>query len=182
MTESLTWEFVRPAIKGDVAEVEALALSAATEISFNAVSHLVVVADMSSATWGSTGTHEVFTVTGAVRLRLWAICTSTLTDAADLAEIRLGTESDVNGWIAATGAAGKGGVALTAGGFWCSTAGTVAHGAASAVVLDKVIGGGLDVGYRITGENLTGGTLEFHCVWEKLAADGNVVAGAGGAL
>jgi hypothetical protein len=37
-------------------------------------------------------------------------------------------------------------------------------------------------GYEITGAALTGGVLEFHCVWVPLSSDGLVEAGAGGAL
>ena len=176
------WETVRPAIKQDIAAVESLALSAATEISAAATSHLSVTADMTSATWNTDGTHEVFTVTGSVRLRMWIICTATLTDAANLAAIRFGAENDVNGFIATTGAAGKDGVTLTAGGFWYTTTGTVVTPLASSAIIDRLIVGGLDVGYRINGEALTGGTLEFHCCWEAMNASGSVVAGAGGSL
>ena len=55
-------------------------------------------------------------------------------------------------------------------------------GNASPQILDKVVSGGLDVGYEITGAALTGGSLEFHCVWVPLDDNGLVEAGAGGTL
>ena len=181
MTETMIWEVNRPAIKADVAEVVAVALAAATEISANAVSHLCVTADMSSAVWNTVGTHEVFTVTGAVRLRMWVLCTATLTDAADLAALRFGADNATL-FIPITGAAGKDGVTLSAGGFWADNSGTKAITDMDTVVLDQVIAGGQDVGYQISGAALTGGVLEFHCVWEALSSSSNVLPGAGGAL
>jgi hypothetical protein len=48
--------------------------------------------------------------------------------------------------------------------------------------MDQVLTDGVDVGYEIGGENLTDGTLVFHCWWEPLSSDGLVIAGAGGNL
>ena len=55
-------------------------------------------------------------------------------------------------------------------------------GNVSSLILDKIVSGGLDVGYEITGAALTGGVLVFHCVWVPQDGDGLVEAGAGGAL
>lgn len=151
--------------------------------SYSSGRHLAVTADMTSATWNVTAnSHEVFTVTGAVRLRMWIECTGTLTDAADLATIQFGYAGATNGFIAATDAAGKNGQTLTAGQMWWDTSPVGVPEAAGSVIMDYVVANGLDVGYELAGENLTGGSLVFHCVWEPLNATGAVVAGAGGAL
>ncbi len=147
-----------------------------------ASNHVAVTANMASATWNTAASHEVFTVTGAVRMWLWVLCTDTLTDAADAADIQLGVAGATNAFIAATAAAGKGGSGLAAGEAWCDATPAETYGNASSLILDKIVSGGLDVGYEITGAALTGGSLEFHCVWVPLDGTGNVEAGAGGTL
>lgn len=147
-----------------------------------ASNHIAVTATMTSATWNTAASHEVFTVTGAVRMWIWILCTDTLTDAADAADIQFGVAGATDAFIGATAAAGKGGAAIAAGEIWCDTSPAETYGNASSLILDKVIVGGLDVGYEITGAALTGGVLVFHCVWVPLDNDGNVVAGAGGSL
>ena len=144
--------------------------------------HIVVTANFSSATWNTVGTHEVFTVTGAVRVRLWQLCTQTLEDAADLATIQFGDALASDDFIGSTGAAGNGGVTLSAGQWWYDTSPEFAISTFNAVVLDMVIGNGEDIGYELAGEALTAGKIEFHCAWEPLTAGSTVVAGAGGAL
>lgn len=147
-----------------------------------ASNHIAVTANMASATWNTAASHEVFTVTGTVRMWLWVLCTDTLTDAADAADIQFGLAGATNAFIAATAAAGKGGSGLAAGEVWCDATPADTYGNTSSLILDKIVSGGLDVGYEITGAALTGGALEFHCVWVPLDGTGNVEAGAGGTL
>jgi len=147
-----------------------------------ASNHIAVTANMASATWNTAASHEVFTVTGTVRMWLWVLCTDTLTDAADAADIQFGVAGATDAFIAATAAAGKGGAGLAAGEVWCDATPADTYGNASSLILDKIVSGGLDVGYEITGAALTGGSLEFHCVWVPLDDTGNVEAGAGGTL
>jgi len=144
--------------------------------------HIEVSVDLNSATWNTVATHEVFTVTGTVRMRFLILCTETLTDAANLAVIQFGVAGTTNAFIAATDAAGKNGNTIEADEIWCDATPADTYGDADTVVLDKVVTGGLDVGYEITGEALTDGTLVFHAWWEPLDAAGVVVAGAGGVL
>ncbi len=146
-----------------------------------ASNHIAVTATMTSATWNTAASHEVFTVTGLVRMRHWVECTGTLTDAADAADIQYGHETNTAAFIGATAAAGKGGATITANELWYDTTPTTVTDTTATVVFDHVING-LDVGYEITGAALTGGVLVFHCVWEPLNSSGNVVAGAGGSL
>lgn len=153
-----------------------------TTPSVNAPNHLAVTANMTQAAWNTAAKHEVFTVTGAVRLRLWAICAGTLTDAADGAVIQFGHEGDTAAFIAATDAAGKNGQTLTAGQLWYDASPDSLPATFATAVLDLVLPNGQDVGYEITGAALTGGSIVFHCVWEPLNSTGNVVAATGGAL
>lgn len=146
-------------------------------INYNNTSYLPITVDMSSATWNTVATHEVFTVTGAVRMRMLIECTGTLTDAANAAAIQMGVEGVTNAWIASSDTDN-----IVAGSIWADASPGDTNGSFSSMVLDKVIVGGLDVGYEITAEAVTGGTLIFHCWWEPLNATGAVVAGAGGVL
>lgn len=139
-----------------------------------------VTADLSSATWNTAAKHEVFTVTGLVRMRIFIECTETLVDAADGASIQFGVESATNAFIASTGAAGAGGNTISTGEVWIDNSPADVQYASTAI-LDKVVNGE-DVGYEITGAALTDGTLVFHCYWEPLNATGNIVEGAGGTL
>lgn len=146
-----------------------------------ASNHIAVTATMTSATWNTAASHEVFTVTGTVRMWMWVLCKGTLTDAADLADIQFGVAGTTNGFIAATGAAGKGGVGIAENEIWYDATPSTVYDTSANIIMDYVITG-LDVGYEITGAALTGGVLEFHCVWVPLDSSGLVEAGAGGAL
>lgn len=149
-------------------------------IIYGAKNHVAVSADMSSATWNTVASHEVFTVTGAVRLYMQIYCTETLTDAADGASIQFGLAGATDAFIASTGAAGAGGNTIEAGEFWIDATPADTYTASATLAWD--IGGGLDVGYEITGAALTDGTLVFSGWWFPLSAGANVVAGAGGSL
>lgn len=151
-------------------------------LNFNGCNYLGVTTDMSSATWNTAASHEVFTVTGCVRMRILVECLSTLTDAGDAADIQFGVEGATNAFIASTNAAGKGGNEIAGGEIWCDATPTETYGNFSSLMLDKIVNNGLDVGYEITGAALTGGSLLFHCWWEPLNTSGAVVAGAGGTL
>jgi hypothetical protein len=56
------------------------------------------------------------------------------------------------------------------------------YGDATAVGITKRVFGGLDVGYEVKVNALTGGKIVFHCFWKPLNATGSVVAGTGAAL
>ena len=151
------------------------------EVSITHPNYVSVTATFTSSTWNTAATHEVFTVTGCVRMRMWAVCTGTLTDAADAAIIQFGVAGTTTAFIGATDAAGRNGQTLTDTWFWYDTSPDAANEATATAVLDHVVNG-LDVGYEITGAALTGGSIVFHCVWEPINSTGNVAAGAGGTL
>jgi len=163
--------------------LEAMAVGQMGGLTFNNPNYFVVTADMTSATFNTIASHEIATVTGMVQMVVIPQCTSTLTDAADGASIQLGIEGTTTALIASTGAAGAGANTIATNEFWLDA--TPADVIVTRTALDAltfVVGGGLDVGYEITGAALTGGTLLFHCWWSPLDATGAVAAGAGGTL
>lgn len=157
------------------AALAALAASVERQVSVNAPNHIAVIADMSSATWNTVGTHEVFTVTGAVRMRIWVESTVLTSEEDNSAWMSLGDEANPASIIL------SGGIDGSVLGFWNSSSGYVAIGFYSAAIFDFVLNG-LDIGYGITLYPLLSGTLIFHCVWEPLSAGAMVLPGAGGPL
>jgi hypothetical protein len=146
------------------------------DLSATGARHISVTATMTSATWNTVASHEVFTVTGLVRARMWIECTTNLASTGDGAQVQFGVEGVTNGFIAATNED-----ALDQNDIWYDASPTVVYDTTANTLLDYVVNG-LDIGYEITGEALTAGVLVFHCVWEPMNATGNVAAGAGGAL
>jgi hypothetical protein len=142
---------------------------------------LYVTATLTSATWNTAATHEVFIVTGVVRAKLWVVCTATLTDAADAARIQFGDETTTNSMIAVTAGASAGASLIATGVLWYDATPDLLIANYSTAVFDKVING-LDIGYEVSGAAFTGGSLVFGCEWQALSAGASVVAGAGGVL
>lgn len=143
--------------------------------------YISCTATMTDSTWNTAASHETFTVTGVVRIRMWIECTGTLTDAADGASIQFGHAGSTTAFIGSTGAAGAGASTISAGELWYDTSPTTVLDTFANTVMDYVIIDN-DIGYEITGAALTGGTLVFHAVWEALSPTGNVAVGAGGSL
>ena len=157
------------------AALAALATSVAgreQQVGVNAPNHIAVTVDMSSATWKTVGTHEVFTVTGAVRMRLWVHCTEALAGSGSLL---LRSKFDAQ-WT----------VGCPVGDIYVGfidnqgNGQSVFSGPAGNIIFDKVTIE--NVGYHITTNPATDGTLVFHCIWEPLSDGATVVAGAGGPL
>lgn len=140
--------------------------------------YLSVTADMSSATWNTVGVHEVFAITGGVRMKIVPECISSLTGGAG-ATICLGVESTTDAFIADTDV-----TLIDTGEVWDTAVdGTITkYGDASAMMLEKKVFDGLDVGYEVKVDALTGGVIKFHCWWIPENATGSVVAGTGVAL
>jgi hypothetical protein len=147
-------------------------------LNYNGVNYLSVTAAGTSATWNTAASHEVFTVTGLVRMRIVPQISGSLTEAGASALITLGHETTTSAYIAATTA-----IDLTDGLLWLynTEASNDIRAINFSAVLDKVVNA-LDVGYEVSGAALTGGNIVFHCWWEPLNSTGAVAAGAGGAL
>ncbi len=138
--------------------------------------YLSLSVDLSTATWKSVASHEVFTVTGLVRARLWVECTQSVTSTGGASTLQFGVEGATNTLIAATGEDD-----IDIGELWYDATPTTKFDAYSTVVFDYVTNG-LDIGYEIAAEATTVGTLVFHITWEPLNSTGNVAIGAGGSL
>jgi hypothetical protein len=146
-------------------------------LNYNGKNYLAVPVDFTSGTWNTVASHELFTVTGAVRLRILAEVTSDCTSTGGAATAKLGVEGVTDAFIAATGEDD-----LDVGEAWVDATPTEKYGNFSSLILDKVVLGGLDVGYEIEGEAFTTGGITFHCWWEALNSTGAVAAGTGVAL
>ena len=144
------------------------------EIRYNNVSYLTVTADFTSATWNTVASHELFTVTGDVRVRVIAKSTGAGTGAT--ATAKLGIAGGLT-WIAATTITD-----MAANEWWYDTTPTTTQDTTATVMFDKLIANGQDIGYEIETAAATGGGVIFHCWWQPISSDGAVVVGAGGTL
>ena len=164
-------------IQGGLATAAALAALATSvagreqAISINAPNYIAVTVDLSSATWNTVATHEVFTVTGAVRMRMWAHCNRALEGRGYLS---LRSKYDAQWTTGCLDDIGVGFIDNQGNGY------AVYSGPLDNIIFDKVTIE--DVGYQITSDPATDGILIFRCVWEPLSAGATVVAGAGGPL
>jgi len=141
-----------------------------TGLVYNAPNYLAVPITFAALTTGAVGTHEIFTVTGAVRVRIIPECTLNVAGAGT---IELGVAGDTDIMLGTTT-----GTDIDADHFWLDTSpAELAFNFSS--VIDKVIAGGLDIGYEVKTDTLTGGTIVFHCFYEKLNATGAVVVSDG---
>ena len=131
--------------------------------------------DFTSSTWNTVATHELYTVTGVVRIKLIAYCTESLTDTGGTATIQLGVEGTTNNMIAATTI-----TTIDINELWYDNTPAAINTPAN-VIFERVING-LDIGYQIVNEALLDGTLVFELWWEGLSDGATISAGAGGAL
>jgi hypothetical protein len=147
-------------------------------VSVLSANHIAVTADFTSATWNifTTPKHEVFTVTGIVRVWTWAECTGSVDSAGHGATIAYGHEAATSAFIAATDE-----TTIDVGELWYATGPATKAIAFATAVFDWVLNG-LDIGYEIGVEALTEGSIVFHCVWVPLSDGATVAAGAGGTL
>ena len=144
-------------------------------LNLNAPNYLAIPITLSALTTGTVATHELLTVTGMARIRILAECTVSV---AGTGSIQLGIAGTTDGFIAVTT-----GTDVDAGEVWADATPTETSGDTSTLLLDKIVAGGLDVGYEVTVGTLTAGAITFHCWWEPLNATGAVVASDGlGAL
>jgi hypothetical protein len=133
--------------------------------------YLAVDVDFSETATKGVATHELFTVTGVVRMKVLPVCTTDLVPSAEGGLICLGTETSTSEWIAATSVS-----IIAAGEVWCDSTPVETNGAYGTLVLDKIVVS-KDIGYQIATASLSTGGMTFHCWWTPLSPDGNVVAG-----
>lgn len=136
------------------------------------MTYLPLTVDFSSATWNTVATHELFTVTGTVYVRMIPVCSADLTGASGT--ISLGVEGATTAFVAATTGTG-----IDSGEIWLSS--TPATNYAGTAIINSVVSGA-DIGYAITGQALTAGTITFHLWWDAVSDGAYVQQGAGGTL
>ena len=121
---------------------------------------------------GAVGQHTLFTVTGGVKAKIYAICTTDLSPAVAGATISVGTPAAVDTFRAVTLAAD-----IDVGEIWfAAVPATVLDTDANAGGVKQVIGDGADITADILVQAIASGVIEFMCEWEPITADGNVVA------
>jgi hypothetical protein len=150
--------------------LEALLLAAGGLTSQNP-NYGTVSITFAAGTTGSVATHELLTVTGAVRLWLMPLCTVNVSGSGT---IELGIDTDTDLYITTTN-----GTDIDAGEAWVDASPAEIGGNYSSLVLDKVVINGTDVGYEIKTDTLTGGTIVFHYAWVPISVGATVVAADG---
>jgi hypothetical protein len=128
------------------------------------------VAFTGAADHGEIGVVALFTVTGAVRIKLYAICTETLVGAGTL---ECGTPASTAGIIAQITNATQ----LLIGEIWTDASPTTVLEPDSQVP-DVIVGDGADIQLTVGAANITDGTIVFVAEWNPLTATGALVAAA----
>lgn len=113
---------------------------------------------------GAVGASTLFTVTGAVAARVFALCSADLTSGG-AATIEVGISGNTAALIAQTTATG-----IDVGEWWLDTGPATIE----AVPTQFLVAG--NVIQTIGTTTITGGSMTYYCVWTPLSTDGNVVA------
>ena len=125
-----------------------------------------------TATTGAVAAHTLFTVTGAVKAKIYAICTESLVPAVAGATISVGIVGTVDAFIAVTTSAD-----IDIGEIWFAAAPiTVFNTDANAGGVKNVIGDGADIIANILVQAIASGVITFVCEWEPLTEGALVVA------
>jgi len=117
---------------------------------------------------GTNDPFDIFTVTGDVKCKVIAVCTTTLVGASSTLEVGVtgstaaiiaqttGTDIDVNEiWHDASPDSGV---------------------EASTVATENVIANSLNVIGTVSTANITAGVIRFTCLWKPVSTDGNIAA------
>lgn len=118
-----------------------------------------------AGTTGATGATTLFTVTGDVAVRVYAVCSTLLTGAG--ATLEIGVAGEINALIAQTT-----GTDIDAGEIWVDAV----PGFIQAMPAINLIGTGKDIIQTIATAAVSAGALTYYCIWTPISADGNVVA------
>ena len=158
------------------------AIEAAAGPSYSHTNYLAVATGTfdTSGVWSTVASHEIATVTGAVRMTIIAECVTGVGSASDTGTISLGDEVTANSIIAAST---LGENAMAAGELWVDA--TLTRTILTRTQLNAVefaVAGGQDIGYTVAINAISSGSMVFHIYWTALDATGAVAAGAGGAL
>ncbi len=117
-----------------------------------------------AATTGAVGTTTLFTVTGTVGVRVFAVASGT--DLTGSGTLEVGITANTAAVIAQTAA-----TAIDVGEIWYGT-----NPPTVGVTPAQLLLAGTDVIQTIATNTVTAGTLTFYCMWFPISNDGNVVA------
>jgi len=129
--------------------------------------------DFSSGTNNISGSYELFTITGDVRIKLLAICETSLAGGGAGNQITLGFGGALTNLIGQTTGTG-----LDAGEIWTSS--TIAYNLAvntiALAVFDRIVAGYTTIKLAIVSASTSTGKIHFYCWWEPLSSGATVVA------
>ena len=117
---------------------------------------------------GTNDPFDIFTVTGEVDVKVYAVCTTNLAGAT--ATLEVGVTGATAGIIAQTTATD-----IDANDLW-HDASPDAGLELSSVVTAKTIVNGLDIIGTVGTANITAGVIKFVCLWKPVSTDGEVTA------
>lgn len=119
----------------------------------------------SALTTGAVGTTTLFTVTGVVAVRIFAVVSGVDLTGSGTLEVGIsGNTASLLAQVAAT--------ALDVGEIWTdNTPATV-----KSISTQNILATGTDIIQTIATDTITAGTLTYYCIWSPLSTDGNVVA------
>ena len=128
--------------------------------------------------WGDDGgaldDSAIFTVTGLVKARLVAVCTTSLTEAGGTATIEVGITGATAIFMPTETA-----TQIDAGQIWLNDAGNATYAIigeedAAADNLPLYLLNGNDIILTVKTANVANGDLDFYCIWEPISDDGNL--------
>jgi len=143
------------------------ALKAQLEITPQVASKVYTFA---TATTGAVGSYTLFTVTGCVKIKLYAVCLTSVVPAVGGATIEVGTPASTAGLIAQATAAD-----LIAGELWDDDTPTTKIEPDSAIP-EVIIGDGADITLKITTQAVASGVIEFRVEYVPISSNGALVA------
>jgi hypothetical protein len=144
----------------------------ADEIGQDGFQRLVNDITFVAGTTGAIASHEIFTVTGLVYVKLTQVCTAELTNA--VGDLQYGVAGATDTLIATTPEQ-----LLSLGELWLDATPDGLIDTPANATFERIIPAGIDIGYEVTTAALADGTVRFVCEWKPLSEDGNVVAAPG---
>jgi hypothetical protein len=162
---------------------ESSQVAPSSQAAFYGPNKLRVSVDFALAAWNTVAAHRLFTLTGTVALKLFAVIRTSLTSGGAMT-IQLGVTTATTVWIGATAVATMTGPDT----YWVGVSGSGAQGdqgTAGLIPMVKFVASGAQpfhIGYELLVAAATGGTMEFIAYWEPVSSNGNLVAASGGAL
>jgi hypothetical protein len=120
-----------------------------------------------AATTGSVAVHNLFTVTGLVKLKIFGVCSEDLASGG-ASTVEVGTTLNTAGLIALTTS-----TTIDSGDIWNAAAPASDYVSST---LSEFLVNATTIKYEIKVDTVTDGTITFYCIWTPLDSTGSVVA------